>query len=276
MMKDPRSPSVPRSPIVKEYAKKRWKAVTGVAVREDANPQWRPTMEDAHVAIDEFAKNPTCAFFGVYDGHGGSDAAECVSQHLHGYLEEAMAQNPRKDFKTHATLAYAQMDDKLMADGIYYQGTTSVTVMVKQEGPTRKVYCANVGDARAVLGRGTKAIRLSYDHKAGDPAETERVQAAGGWVALNRVSGVLAISRALGDHTMKKLVISEPYCSVETICPDDRWLVIACDGLWDVVSDEEAIAAIKDCPDAASAAEKLHRIAMEDTRDNLTLYVVEL
>ena len=85
-----------------------------------------------------------------------------------------------------------------------------MTCLVRMEGQVRKLYAANAGDARAVLCRNGAAVRITRDHKASDQAEQERVQQSGGWVSMNRVHGVLAVSRALGDHAMKQSVISEP------------------------------------------------------------------
>ena len=96
----------------------------------------------------------------------------------------------------------------------------------------RVLYTANVGDARIVLCRTGKALRLSYDHKGSDENEGRRIANAGGLILNNRVNGVLAVTRALGDTYMKDLVTGHPYTTETVIQPDsDEFLIIACDGV---------------------------------------------
>jgi len=96
----------------------------------------------------------------------------------------------------------------------------------------RVLYTANVGDARIVLCRNGKALRLSYDHKGSDENEGRRVANAGGLILNNRVNGVLAVTRALGDAYMKDLVTGHPYTTETVIQPDiDEFMILACDGV---------------------------------------------
>lgn len=96
----------------------------------------------------------------------------------------------------------------------------------------RVLYTANVGDARIVLCRNGRALRLSYDHKGSDENEGRRVANAGGLILNNRVNGVLAVTRALGDAYMKDLVTGHPYTTETVIQPDqDEFIILACDGV---------------------------------------------
>lgn len=96
----------------------------------------------------------------------------------------------------------------------------------------RVLYTANVGDARIILCRQGKALRLSYDHKGSDENEGKRITNAGGLILNNRVNGVLAVTRALGDTYMKDLVTGHPYTTETVIQPDmDEFIIIACDGV---------------------------------------------
>lgn len=96
----------------------------------------------------------------------------------------------------------------------------------------RVLYTANVGDARIVLCRNGKALRLSYDHKGSDENEGKRIAGAGGLILNNRVNGVLAVTRALGDAYMKELVTGHPYTTETVIQADiDEFLILACDGV---------------------------------------------
>lgn len=96
----------------------------------------------------------------------------------------------------------------------------------------RVLYTANVGDARIVLSRNGKALRLSYDHKGSDENEGKRIANAGGLILNNRVNGVLAVTRALGDAYLKDLVTGHPYTTETVVQPAvDEFIIMACDGV---------------------------------------------
>lgn len=162
---------------------------------------------------------------------------------------------------------------------------SSPTEQIRVTGPAevvkgvkkRTLYIGNVGDARAVLSRGGKAVRLSYDHKGTDSSEVKRITDAGGFVLNNRVNGVLAVTRALGDSSMKEFVVGKPYTTETTIGGRDEWLIVACDGLWDVCSDQEAVEIVETSKNAQDASQRLldHALANFST-DNLSVLVVDL
>ncbi|MCJ1314002.1 Protein phosphatase 2C 1 [Agyrium rufum] len=147
-----------------------------------------------------------------------------------------------------------------------------------QEKATRQrvLYTANVGDARIVLCRNGKALRLSYDHKGSDENEGKRITNAGGLILNNRVNGVLAVTRALGDAYMKDLVTGHPYTTETVIQADiDEFLILACDGLWDVCSDQEAVDLIRHTVDPQVASKQLVDYALgRFSTDNLSCMVV--
>jgi hypothetical protein len=95
----------------------------------------------------------------------------------------------------------------------------------------RVLYAGNAGDARAVLCRGGEALRLTYDHKGSDAQESKRIVDAGGFVMNNRVNGVLAVTRSLGDSAMKDFVVGAPYTTETELSAHDEFLIIACDGV---------------------------------------------
>ncbi|KAI1633785.1 phosphatase 2C-like domain-containing protein [Biscogniauxia mediterranea] len=140
----------------------------------------------------------------------------------------------------------------------------------------RVLYTANVGDARIILCRSGKALRLSYDHKGSDENEGKRIANAGGLILNNRVNGVLAVTRALGDTYMKDLVTGHPYTTETVIQPEvDEFIIIACDGLWDVCSDQEAVDLVRNMEDPSDASKLLvnHALSRFST-DNLSCMIV--
>lgn len=155
------------------------------------------------------------------------------------------------------------------------QYANGVTVIVPPAGSRRVLYSANAGDARGVLCRGGKAVRLTYDHKGSDKQEAKRITDAGGFVMGGRVNGVLAVTRSLGDSSMKEFVVGSPYTTETELCEDDELLILACDGLWDVAGDQQAVDLVRDVQDAQEASEKLLTYALnKSTTDNVTVLVV--
>ncbi|KAK7408014.1 mgpp2cl-1, protein phosphatase 2C-like protein 1 [Neonectria punicea] len=167
-------------------------------------------------------------------------------------------------------------------------GGGSETKNALAEGPNAKVkaadnrqrvlYTANVGDARIILCRAGKALRLSYDHKGSDEVEGKRIAGAGGLILNNRVNGVLAVTRALGDAYMKKLVTGHPYTTETVIQPDsDEFIIIACDGLWDVCTDQDAVDLVRNVEDPIAASKLLVDHALNRfSTDNLSCMIVRL
>ncbi|KAH3975307.1 hypothetical protein HBI81_068380 [Parastagonospora nodorum] len=153
----------------------------------------------------------------------------------------------------------------------------AVETKLRSEASRQRVlYTANVGDARIVLCRNGRALRLSYDHKGSDENEGRRVANAGGLILNNRVNGVLAVTRALGDAYMKDLVTGHPYTTETVIQADqDEFMILACDGLWDVCSDQEAVDLIRQIQDPQEASKKLVEYALARfSTDNLSCMVV--
>ncbi|GJP38392.1 hypothetical protein CLOM_g22835 [Closterium sp. NIES-68] len=125
-------------------------------------------------------------------------------------------------------------------------GSTSVVLVVT----AHHLVVGNCGDSRAVLCRGGKAVPLSKDHKPEREDEMKRVEKAGGRVIFwngYRVLGVLAMSRAIGDRYLKPYVIPEPEVTLTQRHPDDELVVLASDGLWDVISNEAAVDIARRC-----------------------------
>ncbi|KAF7288649.1 PPM-type phosphatase domain-containing protein [Mycena chlorophos] len=148
-------------------------------------------------------------------------------------------------------------------------------VVIPPASAKRVLYCANVGDARGVLCRKGIAVRLTYDHKGSDKQEAKRIIDAGGFVMSGRVNGVLAVTRSLGDSSMKDFVVGAPYTTETELCEEDEFLILACDGLWDVTTDQEAVDLIRNVTDAQVATQILLRHALDShTSDNVTCLVV--
>ncbi|KAJ6144933.1 protein phosphatase 2C [Penicillium chermesinum] len=246
-------------------------------------------------------------YFAIFDGHAGTFAADWCGKKLHVILEEIMRKSPNTPVPELLDQTFTSVDQQLEKLPVKNSGCTAVTAVLRWEDrvassnsatgsttvktddndtPTqnnvpklpnasrqRVLYTANVGDARIVLCRSGKALRLSYDHKG-----RKRIANAGGLILNNRVNGVLAVTRALGDSYLKDLVTGHPYTTETVIQPEqDEFIILACDGLWDVCSDQEAVDLIRNVHDAQEASKMLvdHALARFST-DNLSCMVIRL
>ncbi|XP_058109512.1 probable protein phosphatase 2C 24 [Magnolia sinica] len=280
----------------------------------------RREMEDA-VSIHPsfFQRKPQIPgnlhFFGVYDGHGCSHVAMSCKDRMHGLLAEELGRGEVEpsEWKEVMERSFLRMDMEVVGgennstvvvhcrcekqtpdcDAV---GSTAVVAVVGHD----KIVVANCGDSRAVLCRNGKPVPLSSDHKPDRPDELQRIQAAGGRVIFwdgPRVLGVLAMSRAIGDNYLKPFVSSEPEVTVTYRSPDDECLILASDGLWDVVSNSMACDIARMClrghapgapltdaggdcgPDKAcsDAAILLTKLALaRHSTDNVSVVVVDL
>ncbi|XP_063236541.1 probable protein phosphatase 2C T23F11.1 [Bacillus rossius redtenbacheri] len=209
---------------------------------------WRINMEDAHTHILSLPDDPGTAFFGVYDGHGGAKIAQYAGKHLHkfilktqaykdGHIEDAIRQG-------FLEVDQAMLQEDSLKDEL--AGTTAIVIIIKDN----RLFCGNVGDSRAIASLNGAVDVLSLDHKPSNPIERKRIEAAGGWVEFNRVNGNLALSRALGDFVFKKndkkrpeeqIVTAFPDVEVRDLNEDWEFVVLACDGIWDVMTNEEVV-----------------------------------
>lgn len=138
------------------------------------------------------------------------------------------------------------------------------------------LYVANLGDTRAVMSKNGLAERLSYDHRGTDKMEIERVQAMGGFVVEGRVGATLAITRAFGDHSLKgKGVIAKPYIKKHVLKSSDRYLLIASDGVWDSMEDQDAVNYCKEDCSTKDIAQAIVKGAIDrGSKDNTSCLVI--
>lgn len=210
---------------------------------------WRMEMEDAHRAITGLDGGLSdWSYFAVFDGHAGAFVSVYSAEHLLESIMETEAFKAEDVIKgIHS--GFLCFDDEMrdlpqISSGMDKSGSTAVCAFISPSN----IYIANCGDSRAVLCRGRMPDFSTRDHKPVLPAEKERIQKAGGNVMIQRVNGSLAVSRALGDYEYKnvqgrgpceQLVSPEPEIFVLERSDEHEFLVLACDGVWDVMSNED-------------------------------------
>eukprot|EP00505_MAST-04D_sp_SCG-Rhode-Island_P001308 Stramenopile-MAST_4_protein_1308 len=267
---------------------------------------YRRTMEDEHVSSLTLRCQqslPPSKFFGVFDGHGGGECSKYLKRHMISEIELAL--NGLKLDSTGLVSddlikevlfdTFLKVDEDFLrkcAEEHYSNvGSTVTSVLVVGN----RLYCANTGDARTVLSRGGVAVPLSRDHKPGEESEERRINDAGGKVFSSRIYGVLAVSRAFGDADFKlgcewlreynvtaNLVLADPEIEVTQLTDNDEFIILACDGLWDVMSNQDAVDWVsnqiccgKSCEEIAKdlCNKAIHGLL---SRDNVSVMIVKI
>ncbi|CAD6238154.1 unnamed protein product [Miscanthus lutarioriparius] len=298
-------------------------------------PLWMLTGNAVVDGLDPMTFRLPAHFFGVYDGHGGAQVAHYCRERLHVALLEQLSRIEetvcaanlgdmefKKQWEKAFVDSFARVDDevggKAIRGGGGEAGTSNAAVALTPEpvapetvGSTAvvSVICSshiiisNCGDSRAVLCRGKQPVPLSVDHKPNREDEYARIEAEGGKVIQwngYRVFGVLAMSRSIGDRYLKPWIIPVPEVTIVPRAKDDECLILASDGLWDVMSNEEVCEVARKRillwhkkngtssssaprvgdsadPAAQAAAECLSKLALQKgSKDNITVVVVDL
>ncbi|KAL6581453.1 hypothetical protein OROMI_007376 [Orobanche minor] len=236
----------------------------------------RASMEDFYDIKASKIDGQSVCLFGIFDGHGGARAAEFLKEHLF----ENLLKHPEFIANTKLAISetYQQTDrDFLESEKETFRddgSTASTAVLIGNH-----LYVANVGDSRTIISMAGKAIPLSDDHKPNRSDERKRIESAGGvvmWAGTWRVGGVLAMSRAFGNRMLKQFVVAEPEIQDLEVDQDLELLVLASDGLWDVVPNEDAVSIAQTEEDPEGGARKLTETAFtRGSADNITCIVVK-
>lgn len=258
---------------------------------------WRVTMEDAHAHLLPTKNNDKLAYFGVFDGHGGDLAAIFAAKHVLTFIENSEAFDDIDENLDPEILARAMMEGYIDCDedmkeipvcksGQDFSGSTAVSCFVTPE----YIVVANTGDSRIAICKDSKVAFASQDHKPSDERERNRVEAAGGIIADDRVNGDLASARSFGDFRYKIDANLPPSQQQVTVLPDvtildrspqDEFVILACDGIWDVMSNLEAtryaLTAIKMGLSLQKTCEMmLDECLRKSSGDNMSIMIVGL
>ncbi|XP_071719006.1 probable protein phosphatase 2C 49 [Rutidosis leptorrhynchoides] len=225
----------------------------------------RRQNEDEHIQIDDLSKHLggkykwPCAssFYAIFDGHGGSEAASYVKDYaMKLFFDESnlpqvdlIGDSLIEEIQDYHHKAFIQADQALADECTIsdYCGTTALSILILE----RHLIIANVGDSRAVVSRKGVAFQMSNDHRPSYLQEKERVEKLGGYFEDGYLNGELGVTRALGDWYLKSqdglgsILIAEPEIRHMELSEDDEFMIIGCDGIWDVMSNEEAVGIVR-------------------------------
>ncbi|KAI9125616.1 hypothetical protein K1719_003034 [Acacia pycnantha] len=216
----------------------------------------RANMEDTHICVEDMAKEfgykviseEAVSFYGVFDGHGGKNAAKFVRD----YLPEAIVKDA--DFPLEmekvVTRSFLETDVAFAKfcslESSMSSGTTALTAIIHG----RSLLVANAGDCRAVLSRCGGAIEMSKDHRPSCTKEKKRIASLGGFIDDGYLNGQLGVTRALGNWHLEGMknergqggpLTAEPELKLMTLTKEDEFLLIGSDGIWDVFTSQNAI-----------------------------------
>ncbi|XP_046850839.1 integrin-linked kinase-associated serine/threonine phosphatase 2C-like [Xenia sp. Carnegie-2017] len=277
----------------------------------------REDMQDAHVVLDDFTTEfkdldipsdiSRLAYYAIFDGHAGAEAAKFAANNLHKNIVQKFPKgdvvNKDKEIKRCLIDAYRKTDEEFLQEAskqnpVLKDGSTAVSILVIND----ILYVANLGDSKALLCRSSEegkhsVLSLTKDHSPTQYEERLRIQKAGGNVRDGRVLGILEVSRSFGDGRFKGCgVIATPDVLRCSLTEKDKFLLLACDGLWKGFEVDEALKYINNIlekempkvPNATSEEEEetnvfeiaCSRIAGDAIRkgssDNVTVMLVEI
>ncbi|GLT34750.1 hypothetical protein SLA2020_092490 [Shorea laevis] len=261
----------------------------------------RRSMEDEHIRVDDLSGHlgsllkcsMPSAFYAVFDGHNGPDAATYIKRNaMRLFFEDAELPQIAdidagflKELESSHKKAFLLADDALAAaeSSVSHScGTTVLTALVLG----RHLMVANAGDCRAVLCRKGLAVDMTQDHKPTYKPERIRVEELGGYIDDGGyLNGSLSVTRALGDWELKlplgkkSPLIADPDVNQVMLTEDDEFLIIGCDGIWDVISSQSAVSLVRcglgrhDDPQKC-ARELVKEASRLNSPDNLTAIVI--
>lgn len=228
----------------------------------------RASQEDRSVLIE---LGPARLFIGVFDGHGGPEAAEIAARLLPTLFRQHLDGEPEPT--TAFERAYCETDQRLTrVEG----GTTAVTAFLDHD----RLVCANVGDGRLLV-VGETVRQLSTDHRVENPAERERVVHAGAAIEppyVIKAGAGLMPTRSLGDHFFRDVgIIPEPSITTHELRPDDHWIVAGTDGLFDYLKNDSVAEILRRSRSAQASAESIRTLVLREIlgTDNLTVIILK-
>ncbi|XP_027101085.1 probable protein phosphatase 2C 44 isoform X2 [Coffea arabica] len=233
------------------------------------------SMEDYHVAEYRKRGGHVLGLFAIFDGHLGDRVPSYLKDNLFNNILE------QPNFWDYPELAiknaYRSTDDLILENTRQFGpgGSTAVTAIVIDG---KDLWIANVGDSRAVVCERGAANQITVDHEP--HSERRRIEKKGGFVTtlpgdVPRVNGQLAVARAFGDQNLKAHLSSEPDIRHVPIDSTIEFVILASDGLWKVMKNQEAVDLVKSIKDPQAAAKRLTMEALaRKSKDDISCIVI--
>ena len=243
--------------------------------QEDKNLKYRQSMEDIGVMLPDFIPEKKISLFGIFDGHGGNDVVKYIKNRLPEIIKTNILNNNNNDsIENNLISSFNKIDEELKFYDSEYTGSTATILLIQEN----IIYCANVGDSTAFIIYDNFIKKISTEHKCTNPKEEERIILKGGKITKNRVMGQLVLSRSLGDLYCKKYGVSNiPDISINKLDKNVKYIIVASDGIWDVVKDNELLQLSKNKKNAEGFCKDLVKLSIDkDTKDNVSCIVISV
>ena len=221
--------------------------------KEEKNQEFMDKMEDFTLAKHPFLdiENNHLSLFAVFDGHGGNYVAQYLKENFCDFLKKTISSKYNSRF-TQIFKESIENIDKCFENSEEAKecGSTGTIIVVNN----RSIYCANVGDSKCYYINGTEAIQLTEDHNCNNKNEVDLLKSKDILVFRGRVFGSLKLTRSFGDTDYKKEgITSTPYIKkIFSDKNDVKYLIIASDGIWDVVDDKKLFQISKELKEGTS------------------------
>ena len=252
---------------------------------ENPNLEHRKEMEDFHYIKALLNKKLNCSYFGLFDGHSGKEVGMYLMENLHKIISQELKINIVENLENMKDViknSFEKIDKEINNQNFKNEtGSTGTVLLLFKDNNSKtgkSLICANVGDSKAFLINKKEMKLITKDHKCNDQNEVKRIRDTGGVVFRERVFGTLMLTRSFGDKEMKKYgVLSTPDIFSKNIEEDDMFVIIASDGVWDVVEEDEIFKLSQEKISSSDFSKKIVQLAKErDTHDNISCIVVKL
>ena len=237
----------------------------------DQNAEFCDYMEDCALSINNFNKESYRHLFCIFDGHGGNVTAKLCVKKYPEIFRKCLLESPA-DYEMAIRKSFYLMDKEIEKIKAMEAGNTATVVFINN----RLLYCANVGDSScALIGKVNEFI--STEDKCTNKKEIKRIEKEGGQIIDDRLGGILAVSRGLGDFDLKKKGLTcEPHIIKRLMDSNINYCVLASDGVWDVLSLDEVAKITQTFPIDKMAKEIVETALDKGTEDNISCIVIEL
>lgn len=256
-------------PSFKLYTDQHVSIPKGFGIGYSATMGNRPTMEDA---VTLYSFDDHNSLFAVFDGHIGDTSATTASDIIIDEIQGLLQIVDDTELSTKFSEVFANINHDLKDMGAT-DGCTAAVVLCRGN----KLFVAGIGDSRIVRIRKFEADRLTTDYKPANPDEYRRLNHKGLKVNKEgRINRKLGVARALGDFWCGSGIFVTPDIKSIEIDENDEGIVIACDGVWDVILDAQAARFVRQAETAADAAVTLKNYAYAlQSNDNISVIVVK-
>ena len=267
-----------------EYYVKKCNIILEYSYKEERNLPYRAYMEDKGKSILNYNNDNNKLLFCLFDGHGGDEVSTYLQKNYYKMMKKYLNEKEQNEEINFEQL-FKEIDEEFKGCKYYKIGSTATIIYITKEliggkmNETQKVlYCINIGDTKCILTQTTGSRKLSYDDLLTDKSEYNRIIEEGGYIKNGRVCGQLMISRAFGDWEIKTYgLICTPHVTKLSINKDCKYVIVATDGVWDVLDDLDVYKLSLSTENAKNLCDDIIKNALEKkSRDNLSCFVIKL